>query len=360
MPNASVNPPIWTESLLNWFDQNKREMPWRGTKNAYFRWVSEIMLQQTRVDTVIDYYNRFMECYPGINDLAAAQEDDVLKLWEGLGYYSRARNLLKAARVIVDRHGGSFPRTEKEALSLPGIGPYSAAAVLSMSYDMPLPSVDGNVLRVYCRLKALEENVMSPATVKKVRDALSTEIPLNRPGDFNESLMELGAVICAPTNPNCSQCPVKSFCLAHREGLVDNLPVRIKKDKITRHHYLVYYLMNSEQNALLIRKNPSSGLLGGLWAFPMIEMSTVDPISEENAAERIRENWGITLIEPSHKGLLKHIFTHKRWSMDIFSAVTHTQAPEGYQWIPLSKISELAFPEVYQKVIRLVVSDAVQ
>ncbi|SMP60433.1 A/G-specific adenine glycosylase [Anoxynatronum buryatiense] len=345
----------WTPALLQWFEVNQRPMPWRQTSTPYYRWLSEIMLQQTRVDTVIPYFHRFVERFPRVEHLAEASEDEVLKLWEGLGYYSRARNLLKAARVMVAEHQGTFPATEKEALALPGIGPYSAAAVLSMAYGVPLPSVDGNVLRVYARLTALAENVLEPATVKRVQGALKTAMPQHRPGDFNEAMMELGAVICLPVSPLCQNCPIQDHCEAHRQHRVEQLPLRIKKDRTTRHHYLVMYLQNAAGTCVAAQKNPPSGLLGGLWAFPMMEvtadhedMKALPALAAKEAVAR----WQITLQQPEAVGRLRHVFSHRHWTMWVVSAVSE-ELPPACEWLPHAELSVKAFPEVYQKVMRL-------
>ena len=355
----------WTPALLQWFETNQRPMPWRQTSTPYYRWLSEIMLQQTRVDTVIPYFNRFVERFPQVEALAEASEDEVLKLWEGLGYYSRARNLLKAARMMVAEHQGTFPATEKEALALPGIGPYSAAAVLSMAYGVPLPSVDGNVLRVFCRLTALAENVLEPATVKKVQGVLKTAMPQHRPGDFNEAMMELGAVICLPANPLCQVCPINHHCEAYRQHLVDQLPLREKKDRTTRHHYLVMYLENQAGTCVAARKNPPSGLLGGLWAFPMVELSSKNQAIKQIelkqqdlkqmaglAVKEAAEQWQVTLEQPEAMGKLRHVFSHRHWTLWVVKAVTATLPPDC-QWLSQDALSEKAFPEVYQKVRRL-------
>ncbi len=356
----------WVEPLLDWFKVKKRCMPWRQESTPYRRWLSEIMLQQTRVETGIPYFHRFVERYPDIPSLAATQEDEVLKLWEGLGYYSRARNLLKAARVMVEQHGGNFPDTEKEAQALPGVGPYTAAAVLSMAYGVPLPSVDGNVLRVYARLAVMGDNVMEAATVKKVQQALGLIIPRERPGDFNEAMMELGALVCLPANPACDQCPVKPHCQAYANGQVDQLPLRIVKDRTTRHHYGVYYLLDSSGTKAAVKKNPPKGLLGGLWAFPMVERvvagkkqkesltSMTGSQLEEQARLDTLKQWQVTLRQVKYKGRKTHVFSHRHWTMDIFQGVTKDQAlPEGCEWVGVDSLQDLAFPEVYQKVIRL-------
>lgn len=363
--HSSLEAP-WVEPLMGWFYTNRRSMPWREDSTPYRRWLSEIMLQQTRVETGIPYFQRFVERFPDIASLAEAQEDDVLKLWEGLGYYSRARNLLKAAQVMVEQHKGEFPDTEQEAKNLPGVGPYTTAAVLSMAYGVPLPSVDGNVLRVYARLTALGENVMETATVKKVQQALTEIIPRERPGDFNEAMMELGALVCLPANPSCGECPVKTHCQAYATGQVDKLPVRIKKDTTTRHRYWVVYLMNLNKTKVALKKNPPKGLLGGLWAFPMLEVmvegrnekkslaSMTGSQLEEQAGLDFLEQWEVQLEQMVYKGRKTHVFSHRHWTMEVFKASTTEDAlPNEYEWVAVDSLQDLAFPEVYQKVMRL-------
>lgn len=352
----------WVEPLISWFYKNKRNMPWREESTPYRRWLSEIMLQQTRVETGIPYFHRFVKRYPNIASLAEAQEDEVLKLWEGLGYYSRARNLLKAARLMVKEHQGEFPDTEKAAKNLPGVGPYTAAAVLSMAYGVPLPSVDGNVLRVYARLMALTENVMESDTLKKVQHALQVIIPRERPGDFNEAMMELGALVCLPANPACGGCPVKPHCQAYATGQVNNLPIRIKKDTTTRHRYWVFYLLDSTLTKVVVKKNPSKGLLGGLWAFPMIEVTnekqSLSSMTENEMEEQARldadKQWQIHLQQVTYKGRKTHVFSHRHWTMDVFLANTGEKTlPTDFEWVAVDILKNLAFPEVYQKVMRL-------
>jgi A/G-specific adenine glycosylase len=282
---------------------------------------------------------------------------------------------------MAEQHAGTFPSTEKEALALPGIGPYSAAAVLSMAYGVSLPSVDGNVLRVYCRLTALAENVLEAATVKKVQQSLKEIMPMRSPGDFNESMMELGALICLPANPRCAECPIQKNCAAYQNGQVEDLPIRIKTDKTTRHYYFLYYLLNETGTEVLVRKNPPKGLLGGLWAFPMIELSKQEmvvgsePKGKDHVASRTKTEWPDSVCDQGalesiatekaarewavrfsgivHQGRLKHLFSHRHWTLEIMAAETAAHTPPGYEWIPLDRLYQLAFPEVYQKVIRL-------
>lgn len=361
----SVDKNNWIQALLYWFDQGNRQMPWRNTKDPYKRWVSEIMLQQTKVDTVIPYFNRFLERFPDVNSLASAEEDEVLKLWEGLGYYSRARNLLKAARIIEESYDGIFPATEKEALRLPGIGPYSAAAILSMAYDIALPSVDGNVMRVYSRIYGRYDNILEQAVIKQVRLELAGMIPFDRPGDFNESLMELGAVICLPGSPDCCSCPIEKYCQARSTGKERELPVRIKKDKKKILNQHVYVIWNEKKDAVLLRKNPSKGLLGGLWAFPTekVEESNRELVQEKEIGYNIGKSKKVSDGEEpaafdlkiiKKLGEAKHVFSHQLWNMSIYEARLETSDLTNHYWIPLSELKNLAFPEAYRKVFRKV------
>ena len=351
----------WISELLIWFHQEKREMPWRRNSTPYHRWISEIMLQQTRVETVIPYFNRFIHHYPDIATLSQAAEDDVLKMWQGLGYYSRARNLVKAAVMMMEKYEGLFPETEKRALSLPGVGSYTAAAVLSMAYGVPLPSVDGNVLRVYCRMTGLAENVLEAATVRRVRKALAEKIPVDRPGEFNEAMMELGALICQPTSPKCHSCPIREYCQALQHDQVALLPIRERKDRKTRHRFLVYVVTNEAGTALWALKNPPRGLLGGLWALPMIEMhegvSRLDQTDVQEilsaGEEQAMRIWHTRIKRLTYRGCIRHAFTHRHWTMDVLTAVTENFIPDGFQWIRLDEIQDKAFPEAYLKVIRL-------
>ena len=359
---GSLEKEKWVSLLLEWFRKNHRWMPWREESTPYRRWISEIMLQQTRVETVIPYFNRFINRFPTIESLADASEDEVLKMWEGLGYYSRARHVRQAAQVIMKEHGGFFPDSQQQALTLPGIGPYSSAAILSMAYGVPLPSVDGNVMRVFCRLTAWKENVLDPATVKKVRTALQTIIPCDSPGSFNEALMELGAVVCVPLSPNCPSCPLTNSCHAFRFKLTHCLPVRIKKGRVVKHHYLVFWLNGSGEKSVAVRKNPPRGLLGGLWAFPMVEISrskeydpTEEGFSQEKQNQSVLEaekQWGITIDGVRYRQRLSHQFSHQHWTMDVVEAST-VSLPDDFVWVNREHLLQLAFPEAYQKVIRL-------
>jgi len=270
----SIDVRRFAQRLLHWFRQNRRPLPWRQQRHWYGTLLSEILLQQTQVQQGLPYYLKFMERFPDIESLAQATEDEVLQLWAGLGYYSRARNLLKCARQLVAQHNSRFPETLQEALSLPGIGPYTAAAVLSISYNLPYAAVDGNVLRVAARLFQIETDTRLAATQNHIRHIVTQLIPQEQPGAFNEALMELGALVCLPANPQCPACPVKEFCLAARNGRTADLPYRSKAPAKKQRRQYVLVLEHKRQ--FLVARRPASGLLASMWEFPSI---TVKPLN---------------------------------------------------------------------------------
>ena len=223
-----------TAALLSWYDRYARVLPWRGFHDAYRTWVSESMLQQTRVETVLSYYFRFLERFPTLSALAESDEADVLKAWEGLGYYSRARNLWKGAKQVMEQYGGVLPREPEKLRNICGIGPYSAGAIASIAYDIPVPAVDGNVIRVYSRLFGIRENVLLPAVRKEIEDTAAAIVPLDRPGDYNQAVMDLGATVCVPGTPDCARCPLSAFCDAFACGDAPDLPLIPGKERPTK------------------------------------------------------------------------------------------------------------------------------
>ena len=295
--------------LLAWYSENRRSLPWRDDPSAYHVWISEIMLQQTRVEAVKGYYARFLDRFPDISALAGAEEDAVLKLWEGLGYYSRARNLQKAARVLVNEYGGEMPRSAGKLKKLPGIGPYTAAAIASIAFGEKIPAVDGNLLRVFSRLTLYEKEIRTPAAVKAAEAFFLSEMPDDHPGDFNQALMDLGAGICTPGGaPACGQCPLQQQCLASAQGRAAELPLMParKARPIEKHTILVI----RDEDRVLLRRRPDRGLLAGLYEFP----NENGWLSEEEAVGKVRE-YG---CQPLHIRRLpdsKHIFSHKEWHM---------------------------------------------
>ena len=330
--------------LLDWYDTHKRTLPWRGTGDPYQVWVSEIMLQQTRVAAVLPYYQRWMEALPTVEALAAADEEQLMKLWQGLGYYSRARNMHKAALMIVNTCGGRFPEEEKDLLKLPGIGDYTAGAIASIAFGRAVPAVDGNVLRVAARVAGLQEDIMDPAVRKKIRALMERAMSQDRPGEYNQALMELGATVCLPkAAPACARCPLSGLCEAERLGLQAALPVRTKKAGRRREELTVYLLWRDGTVAL--RKRPEQGLLAGLWEFPHVPGAL-----EEDAAARPLAEWGLVPVEWRRTITAKHIFTHVEWHMTGY-LLTVRGGGGGFNWADRETLEELAVPSAFGKYL---------
>jgi len=298
--------------LLPWYAENHRSLPWRQDRLPYHVWLSEIMLQQTRVEAVRAYYVRFLQQLPTIEALAECEEDALLKLWEGLGYYSRVRNLQKAARVILAEHGGEFPRDYRAVRSLPGIGDYTAGAICSICFEMPTPAVDGNVLRVVSRIWADEEPIDLPAHKERVRQALEKVYPAGQCGAFTQALMELGATVCVPNGqPHCDCCPCAAFCLASQQGRTTELPVKLGKKPRRMEELTVFVLLAADQVAL--QKRPDTGLLAKLWQFPNVPGKLELPQAMEQA-----EAYGLRVRNVLRQTERKHIFTHVQWNMRCY------------------------------------------
>jgi len=297
------------EPLSFWYQKNKRDLPWRRTTDPYRIWISEIMLQQTRVEAVKPFYERFLKRLPTIHDLAHVSEDTLLKLWEGLGYYNRARNLQKAAQQIEELHGGSFPTDYQEVKNLAGIGNYTAGAICSFAYDMPKPAVDGNVLRVVSRLTANYDDIMKDSTKKKVEEVLERVMPKEGAGDFNQSLIELGATVCVPNGaPKCQECPLSHLCMAHEQGVELDLPIKAKAKERRIEKKTVIVFQDGENIA--IRKRPAKGLLAGLYELPNVEGHL-----NQNQIIEYSKKIGLTPIRVKSLGVAKHIFSHVEWLM---------------------------------------------
>lgn len=297
------------EPLVNWFRENKRDLPWRKRMNAYRVWISEIMLQQTRVEAVKPYYERFLNELPDVKTLADVPEERLLKLWEGLGYYSRARNLKAAAQQIMEEYGGQFPRTYDEIRSLKGVGSYTAGAISSFVYGIPKPAVDGNVLRVVTRILADSEDIAKGAVKKKIEGLVEEIIPREDPGDFNQSLIELGAIVCLPNGePRCGECPVRHICRAYEQGRQSDYPVKSKAGprKIEKRTVLVF----CDSRAAAIRKRPEKGLLAGMYEFP----NTEGYLTQKQAIE-YGKALGVSVVRIKSLGKTKHIFSHVEWHM---------------------------------------------
>ncbi len=312
-----------SKPLLKWYDKNRRILPWREDPTPYHVWVSEIMLQQTRVEAVKPYYRRFMEVLPDVESLAAAEEQRLLKLWEGLGYYSRVRNLQKAAIQVMEEYGGVMPNTYDELVKLKGIGSYTAGAIASIAYGQKVPAVDGNVLRVISRL-CMDEELITEAKVKQRVEAELKEImPADRPGDFNQAMMEIGAMVCIPNGaPHCNECPLKEVCLAHENGLEEAFPKKAGKKPRTIEKKTILIIQDADKAA--IRQRPDKGLLAGMYEFPSFD-------GHKTAEEIISylSDSGLNPLRIRHLTDSKHIFTHKEWHMIGYQVRVDELAPRA-------------------------------
>lgn len=330
------------EALLPWYRAHRRSLPWREDRAAYHIWISEIMLQQTRVEAVKGYYTRFLAALPTVASLAECDDEVLHKLWEGLGYYSRVRNLKKAANVIMTEFGGSFPRDYQTVLSLPGIGEYTAGAVCSIAFDLPTPAVDGNVLRVISRLLDDPSPIDLPETKARVRSALA-EIYPKEAGDFTQALMELGATLCGPNwKPRCEECPCRDFCKGHQNGTAEALPVKAPKKEKRQEERTVFIL--SCQGRYALEKRPNRGLLAGLWQFPNVTGTLTT-----GEALRQAEAFGLHPAELRREINRKHIFTHIRWNMrGIYLEVAE---PTGsFVWMTPEEIdTQAALPTAFRQ-----------
>lgn len=331
-------------ALLPWYDANRRQLPWREEVSAYRTWVSEIMLQQTRVAAVIPYFQRFMAAFPTVEALACADTEQLMKLWEGLGYYSRARNLQKAAQIIAAQC--SFPQTYGEVLALPGIGDYTAGAILSIAFGQPVPAVDGNVLRVASRITGSGENILEDKTRKHFRAMMTQIMPAERPGAFNQALMDLGAMVCLPGGePLCGQCPAAAFCTAHLTGRQKELPVRISKTKKRTESKTVFLLLRDGCAAL--RQRPDSGLLAGLWEYPHVEGRL-----DEGAAAAQLAAWGLTPRRWVKSMEFHHIFTHIRWEMTGYVVEVEGVGCPDWLWADAEERTRRAVPSAFERLTK--------
>lgn len=322
------------QALLPWYSKNKRDLPWRRDREAYHVWLSEIMLQQTRVEAVKGYYHRFLQALPDIAALADCPEDKLMKLWEGLGYYSRVRNLRKAARMILDQYGGRFPEEYRQVLALPGIGEYTAGAICSICFDQKTPAVDGNVLRVVSRLTDDMAPIDTPDFKKRTTRALE-EIYPEEAGDFTQALMELGATLCGPNRrPDCPNCPCREFCLGYQRGTAESLPVKLPKKQRRREEKTVFILRCGELFAL--EKRADTGLLAGLWQFPNVS----GRLTLEQALDQTAQ-WGLHVREIRAMVEKKHIFTHIQWNMTGIYLEVEAPLPP-FSWLTRQQAEDTA------------------
>src|ERR1700722_12802071 len=342
IPTARVNPESFRAAfhrdLLRWYRRHHRQLPWRATRDPYRIWVSEIMLQQTRVETVLPYYARWVRVFPTVRALARAKNDRVLKLWEGLGYYSRARNLHRAAQTVVRDHHGKLPRTAEGLRQLPGIGRYTAGAIASIAFGERVPLVDGNVARVFARIFAIPDNVKTPRTMDKLWQLAEELVPNSNPGDFNQALMELGALVCTPANPRCEACPMRRVCVARAEGLVDQLPNRGQPQ--TAELVVVSAALVRRNGSLLMQRRPERGLLAGMWELPTL------------GHRRFRK--GKPLLE------LRHTITNRRITLCVFECqcarALQNKLPLELRWVSAAKMTQLSLPAAHPRAIKQILS----
>lgn len=343
------------QTLLDWFKQNQRKLPWRETKNPYDIWVAEVMLQQTQVKKVLAYYQKFIQQFPDVQTLAKANQQQVLKAWEGMGYYARARNLHQAAQLIVNEHGGKIPEDYYEFKKLPGVGEYIAAAVLSQSFDAPYAVNDGNVKRVLSRLLLIDSPV-NLASSKKIFNAQADKLlDRQQPGNFNQAMMEIGAIVCRPKNPNCENCPVTLYCKGYQSRQQAIYPVSIREKRTPEHHIAVGIIAKDDK--ILIIQRPSSGLLGGLWEFPGGRVR-----SGQNAAQacrsKIKEKLNLDVDATVWLTRIHHGYTHFRIKLDVFECRLNSgnivlSGPADFRWITLTEIDQFPFHAANHKFIPL-------
>ncbi|MBN2982052.1 MULTISPECIES: A/G-specific adenine glycosylase [Cohnella] len=378
----------FSRGLLEWYRSQKRDLPWRRSRDPYRIWISEIMLQQTRVDTVIPYYNRFVERFPTVRELAEAPEEDVLKLWEGLGYYSRARNLQAAAKQVTELYGGSIP-DDKEAVSgLKGVGPYTLGAIMSIAFNRPVPAVDGNVMRVLSRFFCIDDDIARPATRGKMEVLAEELIPEGEAGEFNQALMELGALVCTPRSPHCLTCPVMECCAGRLAGRETELPVKSKAKPPKPQHRLAVLAVRPDDGRVLVRQRPEQGLLAKLWELPHVEAADVESWRSDEAGP----DWlagalaaeGLRVLPRRYAGEAEHVFSHLHWYLRVWeadgagfaeaaegakpaSAARETLSPyevgdaaktegrealpDSYRWIDREQFEALAWPNVFRKIL---------
>ena len=330
----------FTRSVLDWYDRGHRSLPWRFTRDPYRIWISEIMLQQTRAETVVSYYERFLARYPTVQALAQAPEEELLKSWEGLGYYSRARSLQKAARVIVEAYGGELPGDVEKLRALPGIGDYTAGAIASIAFGIPAAAVDGNVERVLCRYDAVQDEAGTPAVRRRIAARAQELVPADRPGAFANAMMELGATVCTPRNPACLLCPVRESCRGLEQGIAAELPRKAKK-KPQRVERRAVLLVSSRGRVLIMQRKEK--LLGGLYVFPDVLLGDA-PADPAVLCARM-DALGLRTAYDGALGHARHVFTHIIWEMELYALEAECPAEvDGGRWVTAQELAALPLP----------------
>ena len=362
------------DQFIQWYEQEKRNLPWRYNRDPYRIWISEIMLQQTRVDTVIDYFYRFMEWFPTIEELATAPEEKLLKAWEGLGYYSRARNIQAAAKQIMSEFDGKMPQTPEEISSLKGIGPYTTGAIASIAFGLPEPAVDGNGMRVVSRLFCIEADIAKASSRKIFDEAMRKIIDETYPGEFNQAMMDLGSAICTPTSPKCEACPIQAFCLANKRGIQTSFPVKTKKAKPKDVYYISAALQN-HSGAYYFEERDSQKLLANMWTFPMVEVTQeeyerlkkgweakrevdlFDDLVAEDGKELPFEKQELFIWQTRHLGEVTHVFSHLKWHVLLFYGRATEEAEQEFtenktsKWLKPAAFDSVVFPKVQMKLV---------
>jgi A/G-specific adenine glycosylase len=345
MPTPSLQ-----TKLLNWYHKNKRTLPWRGHLDAYAVWVSEIMLQQTRVETVIPYFEKWMKLFPTVQALAEASEHDVLNTWEGLGYYSRARNLHKAAKLIANDFDGKLPNTVDKLLELPGVGRYTAGAITSIAFGADEPALDGNLKRVYARLFDVEEPVDSPKGEKLLWDFARENLPKGRAGDFNQSLMDLGAAICLPKIPRCLICPLMKLCKAREMGTQELLPV--KKPKKAVSHYVHAAGVIVKRGRVLLAQRPTKGLLGGMWEFPN---GRVDGNPAGELSKVLKSGYSLKVQRKEALGVVQHAYTHFKVTVHVFHCDFSSRVNgQNLKWVSVKKLDDYPMGKIDRQIAGMI------
>ncbi len=352
----AVNRKQFAARLLAWYAKHKRDLPWRHDANDPYRvWISEILLQQTQVATVMPYYERFLSRFPNVQALANAKLDDVLKVWEGAGYYARARNLHRAAQELVARWGGKLPSTVDELMTLPGIGRYTAGAIASIAFQQDAPVLDGNVARVLCRHFKIKGDPKSSATQKQLWQLAKALLPSGRAGDFNQGLMELGATICVPRNPSCVKCPLHRTCAARRLGWQAKLPTKSKKKKLPHHEIGVGVIWKGGK--ILIAQRPAEKLLGGLWEFPGGHRQNNESL-EACVRREVKEELGVWVKVGEKIATIAHAYSHFRITLHVFHCRWVSGRPRAlgcttWKWVTPRELDDYAFPKANRKVIAM-------
>jgi len=344
--------------LLRWYQKHKRDLPWRRTHDPYAILVSEIMLQQTQVQTVIPYYERWLKAFPNFQTLARAPLNKVLKRWEGLGYYSRARNLHALAKAVMKLHKGHLPEDPDALRALPGIGRYTSGAILSIAFHKPFPLVDGNVMRVLSRAYAIREDIKEAETQKKFWALAEELVPKKEPGNFNQALMELGATICTPKNPHCPACPLKKMCLAYSQGIQNHLPVKGKAAPTPHHHIGAGVIWRGDR--ILISQRPLNGLLGGLWEFPGGKQEPGESL-KQTVRREIAEELAIDVRVGKKLAEIDHAYSHFRITLHAHECTYVSGEPQtvgvrDWKWIRPQELRRFAFPAANQPIIDKILS----